>query len=236
MGGLYLLLPTLVVIIVSFLVVRVAAIALMMTGMEEQRARFQALSAFTGTGFTTREAEIVINNPRRRRIVTWLMILGNAGIVTVIVSATSSIVTSEGYQIPIAILILIAAIYLFYRLASNRGLTQNLERFIENRLLKLRAFQDIRTEDLFLVKEPYGLMRVFAVHDSPLIGKSISKATPPNSDSLVLATERARKWTHFPRSNTKIKRGDRLIIYGKLDVLKATFERLESKQGAPSQP
>jgi len=225
MGGLYLLLPTLVVIIISFLVVRVAAIALMMTGMEEQRARFQALSAFTGTGFTTREAEIVINNPRRRRIVTWLMILGNAGIVTVIVSATSSIVTSKGYQIPIAIVILIAAVYLFYRLASHKGLTHRLERFIEDRLLKLRAFQDIRTEDLFLLKEPYGIMRFFAVHDSPLIGKSISKAIPPNSDSLVLATERARKWTNFPKSNTKIKRGDKLIIYGKLDALRAAFEK-----------
>ena len=225
MGGLYLLLPTLVVIIVSFLIVRVAATALMMTGMEEQRARFQALSAFTGTGFTTREAEIVINNPRRRRIVTWLMILGNAGIVTVIVSATSSIVTSKGYQIPIAIVILIAAVYLFYRLASHQGLTHRLERFIEDRLLKLRAFQDIRTEDLFLLKEPYGIMRVFAVHDSPLIGKSISKAIPPNSDSLVLATERARKWTNFPKSNTKIKHGDKLIIYGKLDILRAAFEK-----------
>ena len=225
MAGLYLLLPTLVVIIVSFLVVRVAATALMMTGMEEQRARFQALSAFTGTGFTTREAEIVINNPRRRRIVTWLMILGNAGIVTVIVSATSSIATSKGYQIPIAILILIAAIYLFYRLASHRGLTQKLERFIENRLLKLSAFQDTRTEDLFLVKEPYGLMRVFAVHDSPLIGKSISKAISPRSDTLVLAAERGRKWTHFPKSNTVIKNGDKLIVYGQLDSLKSMFEK-----------
>jgi Trk K+ transport system NAD-binding subunit len=225
MGGLYLLLPTLVVIVVSFLVVRVAAIALMMTGMEEQRARFQALSAFSGTGFTTREAEIVINNPRRRSIVTWLMILGNAGIVTVIVSATSSIVTSQGYQIPIAIVILIAAIYLFYRLASNRGLTQSLERLIENRLLKLRAFQDIRTEDLFLVKEPYSLLRVFAVQDSPLIGKSISKAIPKNSDVLVLAIEQNRKWTHFPKPDTIIKNGARLIMYGQLDVLKAKFEK-----------
>ena len=80
MAGLYMLIPTLIVIFVSFLVVRAAAIALMMTGMEEKRARFQALSAFSGTGFTTRDAEIVVNNPRRRQIITWLMILGNAGI------------------------------------------------------------------------------------------------------------------------------------------------------------
>jgi hypothetical protein len=56
MGGLYFLLPTLFIILVSFLMVRAAAIALMMTGMAEKGLRFQALSAFWGTGFATQEA------------------------------------------------------------------------------------------------------------------------------------------------------------------------------------
>jgi Trk-type K+ transport system membrane component len=51
MSGLYLLLPTFLVIILSLLVVRAGAIALAMTGMDEKKARFQALSAFTRTGF-----------------------------------------------------------------------------------------------------------------------------------------------------------------------------------------
>ena len=84
MLGLYFLFPTLLAILISFLFVRAAAIALMMTGLEKNKARFQALSAFTGTGFTTKEAEIVVNHPQRRKIVRWLMIMGNAGIVTVI--------------------------------------------------------------------------------------------------------------------------------------------------------
>ena len=70
-------------ICISYLIVRVGAIALEMTGMDKAKARFQALSAFSGTGFTTREAEMVVNHPRRRKIATYLMILGNAGIVTV---------------------------------------------------------------------------------------------------------------------------------------------------------
>ena len=54
MDGLYFLLPTLLVIFFSFLIVRADAIALMMTGMDRKRAVFQALSAFSGTGFTTK--------------------------------------------------------------------------------------------------------------------------------------------------------------------------------------
>jgi Trk-type K+ transport system membrane component len=101
MGGIYYLLPTLLVIFISFLIIRAAAIALMMTGLDQKRARFQALSAFSGTGFTTKEAESVVTNPKKRRIVTWLMILGNAGVGTVIVTATSSLVTSRGIRFPL---------------------------------------------------------------------------------------------------------------------------------------
>ena len=75
MEGLYFLVPTLLIIFVSFLFVRAAAIALMMTGMDEKRARFQALSAFTGTGFTTREAESIMSNHLRRQIISLLMLL-----------------------------------------------------------------------------------------------------------------------------------------------------------------
>jgi len=122
MRGLYFLLPTLFVIFVSFLMVRAAAIALMMTGMDEKRARFQALSSFSGTGFTTKEAEFVLNHPVRRRIITWLMILGNAGIVTVIVTATSSFATSKGYKLPINVLILLIGIYVIYRVVTRKKL------------------------------------------------------------------------------------------------------------------
>ena len=68
MSGMYFLFPTLLAILFSFLVVRGAAVALMMTGMEKKKARFQALSAFSGTGFTTKEAEFVVNHPQRRKV------------------------------------------------------------------------------------------------------------------------------------------------------------------------
>ena len=61
------------------------SIALEATGMERRKARFQALSAMTGTGFTTGEAESVVNHPKRRRIVTWLILMGTTGVLTLLV-------------------------------------------------------------------------------------------------------------------------------------------------------
>ena len=119
MLGLYLLIPTLITIFISYLIVRAGAIDLMTTGMDQRKARFQALSEFTRAGFTTREVEAVVNNPRRRRIITWLIILGNAGLVAVIVTATSSIATSTGYNLPITIIAIITGALLLYVLAGR---------------------------------------------------------------------------------------------------------------------
>jgi len=58
---------------------RVATIALVGTGMATEVASFQARSALMGVGYTTTEAEDVINHPVRRRIILWLMAFGNAG-------------------------------------------------------------------------------------------------------------------------------------------------------------
>jgi uncharacterized membrane protein HdeD (DUF308 family) len=63
------------VLLTSVIIVRVAAIMLKSTGLSQDVARFQARSAFTGTGFTTRESEAIINHPVRRRIILALMLI-----------------------------------------------------------------------------------------------------------------------------------------------------------------
>jgi hypothetical protein len=75
----------LVVLTFSFLYTRLATVALTMTGLREL-ARLQSVSAFTGVGFTTTESEKVVNHSVRRRILIFVMIVGNAGIVTAIAS------------------------------------------------------------------------------------------------------------------------------------------------------
>jgi len=81
---------------VSVFVIRIAAVALRITGLTEETARFQALSAFSGTGFTTTEAENIVNYPVRRRIVGILMIIGNIGIVGVLATLVASMVHTDG--------------------------------------------------------------------------------------------------------------------------------------------
>jgi len=70
-------------LIVSLFVVRIASVALRLTGLSDDVARFQSLSALTGTGFTTHEAEMIVNYPLRRKILSALMVFGNLGLVSI---------------------------------------------------------------------------------------------------------------------------------------------------------
>ncbi len=85
-----------VLLSVSIFVVRIAAVAMRLTGLDDASARFQALSAFTGTGFTTNESEMIVNYPVRRRIVSLVMIIGNLGLVGVFATIVASVVQTDG--------------------------------------------------------------------------------------------------------------------------------------------
>ena len=136
MSGLYFLFPTLVAILLSMLFVRAGAIALMLTGMHYDQAKFQALSAFTATGFTTHEAEKVVNHPARRKIISWLMIGGYAGIVAVTVSGTSTFIATTAQNIPRNVLIFALGLLLIYIIARHAGLNQRWEDLVERWLYR----------------------------------------------------------------------------------------------------
>lgn len=224
MSGIYFLIPTLIAIVISMMIVRAGAIALMMTGMDFDKAKFQSLSAFTGTGFTTHEAERVVNNPRRRKIVSWLMIMGNAGIVTVIVTATSSFAMAKGLGIGLNLLVLLSGIWLIYIIAKHSPLAKYWEDFAQCRLKRMQIFDDDSTVDELLhITEGYGVVRIQLLEDSSFIGKTLSEINDGLERSFILGIEQNKEWLPSPHLNRKIQKGDYLIIYGKLEDISEHF-------------
>ncbi|MBI2832111.1 MAG: TrkA C-terminal domain-containing protein [Chloroflexi bacterium] len=206
-------------ILLSFLVVRAASILLMMTGMDEQKARFQALSAFTGTGFTTREAENVVNHPQRRRIVMWLMTIGYAGIVTVIVTATSSLITSRGgWETALIFGVVVLYVYALFLLAKYSGFTRRWESFISRRLARY-SIEDGTPEELLHLVQGYGIVRIAVKPDWPLVDSCVSQETCRDQGLLVIGIERGNHWMPLPKPNEKLNDGDKIVIYGSLDAM-----------------
>jgi len=229
MDGFYFLIPTLMAILISMLFVRAGAIALVLTGMRYEQAKFQALSAFTATGFTTRAAEHDVNHPTRRKIIITLKVGGYAGIATVIVSATSAFVTSF-QRVPEVALSLVGGIILIYLIGRHTGLMNRWEGFIEGLLHRRFALEFEPAEELLHLAEGYGLVRMRINADSPLIGQSIPQIGGKRTDSLILGVERRRTWIPARKMREKLQEGDQLVIYGEMDRLKEEFDALEDRE------
>jgi hypothetical protein len=203
----------LIAILVSFIVVRIGGFALQLTGIEPDVARFQALSAFSGTGFTTREAERVVGNRTRRRIVTILIILGNAGMVTVIATLVASFTQVSGYAwFFIRLAIIVGGIFGLYQLIirSNVGrrIPTWLQRPVMNRILR----EVPAVEEIFHVEKDWAISLVMIKGSSKGIGLSLTDITA-EEDIEVLAIDRAGTYLTKPNREEKIGEGDRLLVY-----------------------
>jgi len=219
-----LILPTLIAIFVLILIVKAASVALRLTGMDEKKAAFQALSAITGTGFTTRESEQIMHHPLRRRIISVLMVLGYAGFITIIVTFSTTIISSEGYTKYIGFIIFFAGLYIIYLLANYKGFTARWENFIRNKLIKSAAFEVTPVENLLRLYEGYGLIRVNINETSDFIGHKLLDMGLTTKNILILGIERNHKWMPVPKASEVIKNGDEVVVYGPIVDLKILFK------------
>ncbi len=204
----------LITIVVSFIVVQIGGLALELTGIEPDIARFQALSAFSGTGFTTREAERVVGHRTRRRIVTVLIILGNAGLVTVIAMLVASFTQVTGYLwLFVRLAIIVGGIFGFYQLIIRSRVGHRIlywvRRPLVNRLLKEMP----AVEEIFHVGKDLGISLVTVKEGAKSIGLSVADITA-EGDIEILSIDRADTPIASPDRQEKIVEGDRLLVYG----------------------
>lgn len=123
----------------SLFITRLATVALQMTGLSQDAAKFQARSAFTGTGFTTSEAEYVANHPVRRRIIMLLMILRSAGLLTIVMSLILSFVgtdVEESLGRIARLLWILAGVGVLWALSLSKALESIMEKLIQRALAR----------------------------------------------------------------------------------------------------
>jgi len=214
----------LIAILVSFIVVRIGGFALQLTGIEPDVARFQALSAFSGTGFTTREAERVVGNKNRRRIVTILIILGNAGMVTVIATLVASFTQVSGYMwFFIRLAIIIGGIFGLYQLIIRSNVGQRIVDRLQRPVINLILREAPAVEEVFHVEKDWAISLVMMKGSSKSIGLSVADITV-QGDIEILSINRAGTYLTKPDLEEKIVEGDRLLVYANKKAVKRILD------------
>jgi len=222
-GGLAFLIPIIAIIVMAWLAMHVAAIALMLTGMDRRKAQFEALSAFLGVGFTTRYSNEIVSHPQRRRIIAVLIVLGNAGTITIIASLVGTFATASLASVPVGVIVAAGIVFVLWRIVVWRGWTRRFEKWIEHKLLKAGVFKQRRLIELVEVDGDYTIGKVLARADCDYVDRKLSDLKLSQKGLLVLSINRKGRIIRPPKAQNYIREGDILLVFGKRRQLERTF-------------
>jgi K+/H+ antiporter YhaU regulatory subunit KhtT len=220
----------LIIVLLSMLVTRVATVALSLTGMSRESARFQARSALSGVGFTTSEAEGVVDHPVRRRIILALMVLGSAGLV----GAAASLILSfgggaESSSRLVRALVLAAGLAVLLALSRSAWVDRHLARLI-GRILRWRGLHVRDYGQLLALEGEWAVSELAVEPDDWLAGRTLRELKLRDEGVAVLGIHRRDgAYVGVPRGDALIEPGDLLVLYS----TEARLEELDArKRGA----
>lgn len=214
----YAIASLLVIMAVSLVVTRVATVMLTATGLPREVARFQARSAFTGSGFTTSESEQVLDHPLRRRIVMTLMLLGNAGLVAGVGSLMIGFTRGRGGSdewVKLGELVagLLALVWVSRSQAVDRRLTALISAV-------LRRYTDVETRDhaeLVALAGDYAVSELVVEDGDWAAGRTLAELALRDEGIAVLGLTRRGAYLGTPTGSTRVLPGDALVLYGRDD-------------------
>lgn len=221
------------VLILSLVITRIATVALTLTGLSTESARFQARSAYTGTGFTTAEAEKVVNHPVRRRIVMGLMVARSAGLVTILISLILSFAgPGEDIGRLMRLFYLIFGVALLWFLSRSHFLGKQLERAIEWALRRWTNLDTRDYENLLKLSGPYRVQELQAKEGGWIADKTLQDCRLMEEGLLVLGIyRRDGSYLGAPKGETRVYPGDTLILYGRRKALQDLNQRRSDPHG-----
>ena len=213
----------LVVAIISLILTRLATGALIATGVPPEVASFQARSAFTGAGFTTTEAENVVNHRARRRIVATTMLVGNLGTPTLVVTVLLGFLapgpgnTTERLLVTTAGLAVIAV--LLGSPPVRRATVAVGRRYTARRLLPVLGS---RHEELVDLGDTFVVWAVPLVEDPKRAPRSLRELDQALAGAKLLGVRRAgdNGFVGEPPTDLQLHADDALVLYGTRKALR----------------
>lgn len=203
------------------------------TGLPVEKARFQVISLLTGTGFTTRESEIILASRRRRRLARITMLFGyvfNVTIVSAFINVFLSMSAAQvghqflGLLIPLGT---VALIFACMRVPAIHAWGENMLRRLAD-----RAFDRKETFNAVLLVDYIGsesIAQVTLRHiPGEYIGKTLSE-TQLRADTgiLVMLFERNGSKPMPAHADTVFETGDKLTVFGNYKIICKTFHARE---------
>lgn len=222
-------------ILFYILVADIITIFFRLTGMTEERARFQVISLLTNSGFTTQESEAVVTVTARRRLARATMLFGYAFTVTILstmVNVFMSMSKSELSTVLVMLPVVLSAVALFYLLRRSRHIKAAFDAWIESIGYRIMFGKD--RNQVILVEE-YGSMVVAHIylHTVPKVLQDTTLADSgimTEYNLMVMMVKSPDSDARQANGGTILQPKDTIMVLGKRKTIRDVFESIEITQ------
>ena len=201
-----------------------------LTGLTEEKARFQVISLLTNSGFTTRESEAVVSSKIRRRLARATMLFGYAFTVTIVSTTVNFFMTlgeselnSLLYLIPVLLGIMVG----FHALRRSAVFKTKFDNWIER--IGNRIIFGENANPVVLVEE-YGetVVAHILLHTVPALLENTTLAQSglmSKYNVMVLMVKTKSDEARQARASTVLHEDDIIMVLGKRKAIREVFEK-----------
>ncbi|MDM5315450.1 TrkA C-terminal domain-containing protein [Fictibacillus sp. b24] len=212
---------TLLYFAIIAIVIEINVLLFTLTGLKKEIARFQVISMFTATGFTTGESELILEHPIRRRLSTFLILFGVFSL-AVIISSISNILSDEFRSIELGIIILV--LIGVHLILSMPKLKNFMKKSFDKHMQKNYNLSDLPLRDVMYFEEDDVVIELPIHKGSSIIGKMLKDVIEKDKDLLVLFIKRGDVTLRKDSYTTEIQEGDMIFLYGHQHSLQEQFK------------
>ncbi len=226
-----LILLSIVIALVYYLFIEFFSVIFRLTGLSKSKAKFQVISLLTNSGFTTQEAELIMNSRIRRKLASFTMFFGyllTVAVISMLVNVFMTLSNSASQDVWRFVIILSGFIVLLFIVSRIK--------FVDNIIRKMT--ERIAVKLLFGKKT--NVIEVLDNYDQNVIAEVYVTYLPPLCDGLtlaqseiklkhgiqVLAIKRANVVKTEINGDDQILQGDLVVIFGKSKNIKNVFLRI----------
>lgn len=218
-------------LIVAF-VIEISVILFNLTGLEAEVSRYQVVSMLTNTGFTTDEAQLIIDHPVRRRLSMFLILFG-AFSLAVIISSITNILSKDLRLEELSIINIILLVLLLA--GKTPFIKDRLKKKFNREMEKKLEISELPIKDALYLDENDLVTDVIIKKDSEFIGRKAVDLVKRDEDISILFIKRGEIYIRNQLNEEKIHEGDQLFIYGNKKTIKRKFleggEKIKNSSG-----
>ncbi len=204
-----------------------------LTGLPSEKARFQVISLLTGTGFTTRESEIILSSRRRRRLARVTMLFGYVFNITIVSAFINVFISMKLTQVQHQFLVLLiplgtlALIFICMRVPKIHAWGDNLLMRAADRVFdRQETFNAIMLIDN-IGSESIAQVTLRHIPDE-YSGRTLAETQlRAETGILVMLVERNGEKPAPAQADTVFETGDQLTVFGDYHAICKAFHARE---------